>query len=276
MKVFQAIFAFGLLEQILCAGVLHGEDGPVDLNNEEFCTDVSQYSDKYYEEGKEQCCTTMYVPNCEKKVKKVCMDVVNTICKPFVSPANDVKLEKNPDSDGGKPTKAVLEDDFVDLFECKPKDVLVTHTKLVPECKNVTNLNCETGWKVVNGNKVWSGEEDCEEVTWQDCQLVEKEVPFHAIESQCGPANPPRESFATCANKTVDLDVPTTPVEFVEGTKCTPEKKRECLDVVYNDCSKPVRTEACSEVDVRKPKQDFIHKKKCLLPSDIDRLTGGR
>jgi len=340
MKAFQAILAFGFFQQMICSGVLHGEDGPVDLNTEEFCTDVSQYSDKYYEEGTEQCCTTMYIPNCEKKVKKVCMDVVNTICKPFVTSASDLAIEKNPgsggpgdgnndgdgtdgddaanntvrpghggdgngddgdgnnnndgskdgddgkggdgDNDGGnsgddgKPTKAVLIDEFVDIFECKPVDVVLSHIKQVPECKPVTSLNCETGWKVVDGRKVWSGEEDCEEVTWQDCKLVEKEVPFHATESRCGPASPPRESFATCANKTVDVPVPVTRVSFVQGTTCKPEKKRECVDMVYEDCSKPIRMEACSEVEVRKPKQDFIHKKKCLLPSDIERLSGGR
>merc|ERR550519_2821140 len=264
------------MEQCLAAGTLYGDDGPVDLSNEEFCTDVSQYSDKYYEEGPEQCCTTMYIPHCETKIKKVCMDVTNTICKPFAHAASGVEIQKNPgnggagdgtgdggpsdgddaanqtfrpghggdgsgdDGDGndnnggdgsndggnsgdGKPgTKAVLDTVYVDLFECTPVDVVVNHIKQVPECKPVTSLNCETGWKAVDGRKVWPGEEDCEEVTGQDCKLVEKEVPFHATESRCGPANPPRESFSTCANKTVDVPVPVNRVSFVQGTTCKP------------------------------------------------------
>merc|ERR1712096_181969 len=186
MKVLQAILAFGLAQQVFCGGVLHSNDGPVDLNKDEFCTDVSQYSDKYYEEEPDHCCTTMYIPNCEKKFKQVCMDVTDTICKLFAHPTNDIDIVNNPDNgggngnkeedtgngNGGPGTKAVLEEEQAELFECE----------------NKTSLNCETGWKVVNGNKVWSGDEDCEEVTWQDCNLVEKEVPFHAMESRCGPA----------------------------------------------------------------------------------------
>jgi len=296
MKGFQAFLAFVLVQQVLCGGVLHSNDGPVDLNKEEFCTDVSQYSDKYYEEEPDHCCTTMYIPNCEKKFKQVCMDVTDTICKLFAHPTNDIDIVNNPDNGGGNGnkdqdtgngnkeentgngngspgTKAVLEEAQTELFECKPVDVVLSHIKQVPQCENKTSLNCETGWKVVNGNKVWSGEEDCEEVTWQDCKLVEKEVPFHAVESRCGPAG--KESYATCKNKTVDVAVPVTRISFVQGTTCEPVTHRECVNMEYEDCSKPIRMEACSEVNVRKPKQDFIHKKKCLLPSDIQRLSGG-
>jgi len=280
MKGFHSVlFVFSsCVSHCLAAGTLYGDDGPVDLSSEEFCTDVSQYSDKYYEEGPEECCTTAYQPTCETKIKNVCMDVTNTICKPFVTPASGVEIQKNPPSGDGKPgTKAVLDTQYVDLFECNPVDVVLTHIKEVPECKPVTSLNCETGWKVVGGKKVWSGEEDCEEVTWQDCKLVEKEVPFHAIESRCGPnKDNPREPFSTCANKTVDVPVPVNKPEFVEGTKCEQVTKKECIDIPYKDCSKPVKKCDSSQVNVRKPKQDFTHKKKCLLPSDIERLAGGR
>merc|ERR1712096_204343 len=212
MKAFQAILAFGLAQQVFCGGVLHSNDGPVDLNKDEFCTDVSDYSDKYYEEEPDHCCTTMYIPNCEKKIKQVCMDVTDTICKPFAHPTNDIEIVNNPNNDndngngngngnpgngngngngngdrpgnnGGRPnngdknednngrpdrdgngnggpgTKAVLEELEADLFECKPVDVVLSHIKQVPQCENKTSLNCETGWKVVNGNKVWSGDE---------------------------------------------------------------------------------------------------------------------
>merc|ERR1712202_94594 len=273
MKGFQAFLAFVLVQQVLCGGVLHSNDGPVDLNKEEFCTDVSQYSDKYYEEEPDHCCTTMYIPNCEKKFKQVCMDVTDTICKPFAHPTNDIDIVNNPSpgngngngngngdrpgNNGGRPNNG---DNNEDSNGRPDRD---------------GNGNGGPGTKVVNGNKVWSGDEDCEEVTWQDCNLVEKEVPFHAVESRCGPANPPRESYATCKNKTVDVPVPVTRISFVQGTTCEPVTHRECVDMEYEDCSKPIRMEACSEVNVRKPKQDFIHKKKCLLPSDIQRLGGG-
>merc|ERR1712096_514146 len=287
MKGLQLCIALVVLQQA-AAHTLNSEDGPVDLNKEEFCTDVSQYSPKYYEDEVEVCCTTVYEPNCKKKVQKICMDVTNTICKPFAKPNHGIDSQTNP-GQGGLPdngnkedgpsgpkkpnTQCALDRDSVDLHACKPKEVILKHIKKVPHCENKTSLNCETGWKVVNGQKVWSGEEDCEEVTWQDCKLVDKEVDFPALESVCSPS--PSEEYAAPANRTVNVKVPMPNFEIVQKPICEAVTTNECVDVPYDDCSEPIRKEECREFRVRKPKQDFIHKKKCLLPQDIERLTGG-
>jgi len=287
MKVLQLCLGLVLLQQA-AAHTLNSENGPVDLHNEEFCTDVSQYSPKYYEDEVETCCTTVYEPNCQRKFKKICMDVTNTICKPFAKPNYNIDSQTNP-GQGGLPdngnkedgthgpkkpnTQCALDRGNVDLHACKPKEVILKHIKKVPHCENKTSLNCETGWKVVNGQKVWSGEEDCEEVTWQDCKLVDKEVDFPALESVCSPS--PSEEYAAPANRTVNVKVPMPNFEIVQKPICEAVTTNECVDVPYDDCSEPIRKEECREFRVRKPKQDFIHKKKCLLPQDIQRLTGG-
>merc|ERR1739846_170 len=36
-----------------------------------------------------------------------------------------------------------------------------------------------------NGNKVWAGNEDCEDVTWQECKLVERTVDFTVPKVDC-------------------------------------------------------------------------------------------
>jgi len=323
MKGLQLCIALVVLQQA-AAHTLNSEDGPVDLNKDEFCTDVSQYSPKYYEDEVETCCTTVYEPNCKKKVQKICMDVTNTICKPFAKPNYNIDSQTNPgqggpsgdrngpdnsgpgnggnggrgpnngNNNGGRPdngnkedagpygpgngpkkpnTQCALDRGSVDLNACKPKEVILKHIKKVPHCENKTSLNCETGWKVVNGQKVWSGEEDCEEVTWQDCKLVDKEVDFPALESVCSPS--PSEEYAAPANRTVNVKVPMPNFEIVQKPICEAVTTNECVDVPYDDCSEPIRKEECREFRVRKPKQDFIHKKKCLLPQDIERLTGG-
>jgi len=165
----------------------------------------------------------------------------------------------------------------VDVFDCEDKPVVFKHVKKVPHCENKTSLNCETGWKVDdNGNKVWSGEEECEEVTWQECKLVEKEVDFPAVESDCKPAAVPQEVYVVPANKTVNVRASVPKLKIVQETLCEPVTTNECVDVPYQDCSNPIRKEECRNFEVRKPKQDFIHKKKCLLPSDIERQIGGR
>ena len=36
-----------------------------------------------------------------------------------------------------------------------------------------------------NGNKVWAGKEECSPVTWEECNIVEKEVDFPAVRTNC-------------------------------------------------------------------------------------------
>ena len=113
-------------------------------------------------------------------------------------------------------------------------------------------------------------------MTWQDCKLVDKEVDFPGIESQCGPGNPPSEPYVRPSSdpNLVAVSLPDCD-NFVEEVLCEPVTTNECVNVPYDDCTEPKRKEECRNFEVRKPKQDFIHKKKCLLPSDIERQTGG-
>ena len=40
-------------------------------------------------------------------------------------------------------------------------------------------LDCVTLWETDDqGEQIWAGTEQCEPVTWQECELVEKEVQF--------------------------------------------------------------------------------------------------
>jgi len=269
MKCFRFLLSCILLQQSFGRLLQRGPGDSVDLHNEEFCTDISQYSDKYYVDEAERCCTTTYEPNCVRKQKKVCIDVTETKCEAYSNQNCKTVNERKP---GG--SKASLGPADADIKNCVARDVVVTHVKKVPHCEDKKSLNCETGWKVVNGEKVWSGEEECEEVTWQDCKLVDKEVPFNAVESDCsGPAE--KEQYMTCSNKTVDVEVMVSKCEFDEGAKCGPVTREECVYVDYEDCSQVVKKDNCEEVPVRRPTQDFTHKKKCLLPQDIERLTGG-
>merc|ERR1711971_103918 len=107
----------------------------------------------------------------------------------------------------------------------------------------------------VNGQKVWAGNEKCSPVTWQDCKLDRK------------------EPYPTCqGDNNVDIKVSVTKCQFVTGTRCEPETRRECVEVPYTECDSE-RVDDCDPSKVRKPGQDFIHKKKCLLASDMEKLA---
>ena len=58
----------------------------------------------------------------------------------------------------------------------------LTETKQMPVCVPVTKQQCDSKWEVrVNAEtgemeKVWAGNENCREVTWEDCKLVDTDM----------------------------------------------------------------------------------------------------
>ena len=102
---------------------------------------------------------------------------------------------------------------------CTQGKKTIPHTKLLPECRNVTKQNCVTLWETdANGKQVqskfwclqkfckilehcesncwpfdqllpqvWAGTDACEPVTWQECKLVPKDVKFIVPEIKCEP-----------------------------------------------------------------------------------------
>ena len=51
------------------------------------------------------------------------------------------------------------------------------------------------------------------------------------------------------------------------ATDCKPQVSEKCNEIEYMECNE-VPTEVCEKADVQEPKQEFEHKKKCLLPDD--------
>ena len=112
--------------------------------------------------------------------------------------------------------------------------------------------------------KVWSGNEDCEPVTWTECNLVEYEVPFTVPKMECTEKgnNIP---WKDCRTK--------QKTKMVSNMTCTPQTKVECLPVVKELCttikwteSLQEKNETCNNTKSWQPFQEVSHKKKCLLP----------
>ena len=132
------------------------------------------------------------VSQCEAKQQNVCIDVTETKCE--VVPYKECKMGLEPMEYTEKKLAPKL---FVEK-SCYEGRKNVPHKKLFPECRNVTKQNCVTLWETdENGEQVgkylntftkifytqnfaqiWSGTEQCEPVTWQECELKEKDVQF--------------------------------------------------------------------------------------------------
>ena len=81
-----------------------------------------------------------------------------------------------------------------DLKNCTKEMVIEYHNKTIYDCKNVTKRHCTTLWTANDAGEkvklklflfpvilvlfqVWSGnEDDCRDVTWEECNPIEKKV----------------------------------------------------------------------------------------------------
>jgi len=147
---------------------------------------------------------------------------------------------------------------------CTESTETVQHTKTKPDCKDVTRQNCITKWEFDdNGNKVWAGNENCEDVTWQECKLVETKVNFTVPKVDCQETGNiiPYMRFEN-TDKTEMLTKMTCEVK--SSASCKPAKSTKCKQLEWQECSEsPVET--CVDRDVSEPHQEREHRQKCIL-----------
>ena len=117
------------------------KEEPVDLHNKEFCVDVSTFDPVTWVEREGQECETVFEKACEEKTEKVCADVTETTCK--VEPYTVCEMGLEPQN---KVSTMLAPKLFVEKT-CTQGKKEIPHTKLLPECRNVTKQNCVTLWE---------------------------------------------------------------------------------------------------------------------------------
>jgi len=241
------------------------ESTPIDLHNKEFCVDVSTYQPVVWVEHDAQECETVFVKQCGDKSENVCQDVTETHCE--VVPYKECKSTQVPQ----QYTETKLQAKKFVEQGCTTGKKTIPHTKLLPECRNVTKQNCVTLWETdSNGKQVWAGTDACEPVTWQECKLVPKDVKFIVPEIKCEPKqelwyHEPEEVTDTRMTNTFDCIVKST-------SHCTTQTRPDCKTISWKECSEvPVKN--CSPKSVHVPTQELLHRKKCLLPDEGEPQT---
>merc|ERR1712114_123791 len=172
-------------------------------------------------------------------------------------------VECKPDPNAAAPGGCHEKYKDFELKKCKTVTENIPHKKKVPECRTVTKQNCDTEWDVDdNGNKVWTGRESCSPVSWEECDLVEKEVDFAAEKTECFTAgNVKYLDFEDCRSNS---DAMVNKCEVKKGVSCKPVKSNKCATVRYQDCSVKPDEECAASRPVYVPEQEKVHQKKCL------------
>jgi len=200
---------------------------------------------------------------CHTKIEKICKQVEVTKCIKTPTIDCDVELVKTCTNTWVEKyvNKSVPVMDMKNLPWCEIKEKWVEHNKTKYECQNVTKQHCTSLWKIENGQKVWAGNDDCKDVTWEECKPVLYPTKLKVPWSFCQPEN---FTFLTFENQTEKVRLLVTECTVEPKAVCNTESNGEkCAYLQYEDCvEKPVTK--CDPVPIPIPTKDRIHKQWCL------------
>jgi hypothetical protein len=148
---------------------------------------------------------------------------------------------------------------------CQPGGVKVLReTKQRPVCRNVTQQQCESKW-VVNdlGEKVWAGNENCQDVTWEECSLEDYVVPIEVPVWRC--ADDRQLTYSQAVFETVEVTAYASTCRAVASPVCTTVTRQECVDLAYEECADHVVPRCQKGLSIQVPYQTFDHRLKCLF-----------
>ena len=137
------------------------------------CVDISRYAELTFNESTQEICNYKFQTQCLKRSEEVCQEVPVHQCE---------MVAYTECEDQGTTVRA--RDDSLDISDfypihCQPHPVphILTEVKMMPVCENITKQHCDTKWALnAAGEKVWAGNENCKEVTWEDCSLQPRNV----------------------------------------------------------------------------------------------------
>jgi len=166
----------------------------------------------------------------------------------------------------------MIEKPFIEKI-CIDEEVTHWHVKQIPHCEPVTKQQCITNWvKLANGSKIWTDNEQCKNVTWNECKLKPKHVQYNTTHSNCtGTRNTTYWDCVKMENETMTYNMTCTPHAAL---KCEPVENTICDDVPYEE-SHYIAIETCIPKKVKVPMQMKKHRKQCILPSESDKLDPG-
>ena len=108
-------------------------------------------------------------------------------------------------------------------------------------------------------------------MTWQECELKEKDVQFIVPEVTCADK---QELWYHEPEPTKGSQMTNTfSCEINKSSHCSTQTRPDCKQITWNEC-REVPVSKCKKKKVHVPTQELLHRKKCLLPDDIALSAG--
>ena len=245
------LFLVGLVSGF--PGGNHHGDG-----HEENCVDISSYSEIQYNTSTADLCTFKVRRSCQTKTSPACVQI----------PIQECKANAYPDCKS-VPFTQIMKDDasntktFVgkECHETGSQTLFETHQK--PVCETVEKEQCDSKW-VVNefGEKVWAGNENCQQVTWEDCKLVDVQTPISVPQYTC--TDLPAVTYTLPSYAEVEVTGYRTECVPAANADCQTNYVQECTDLEYEECQDIIEPLCFSQMMVQIPYQTYDHRLKCI------------
>ena len=248
------IIAYATIATAFPGGDHHGD------GHDDQCVDISQYSELIYNSSFVDICTYRCSKTCEVKTQEACVTVPVTECE--VVGYADCR---------SNPTDKLLHDDKLVLTSYTPKTCIQSGEQVlnekhkVPVCNTVTKQQCDSKW-VINpstGLKEWNGNENCHDVTFEECYLEDVIEPvsvpiYTCTDDEIITYNVAQLTETTVTTHNTDCQAAAYPV-------CSTNHVQKCTTVEYEECVEHVEPVCFGNIEIRVPYQTYDHRLKCIV-----------
>ena len=222
------------------------------------CVDISYYDNVEYNITLTQMCGYKKNTHCVPRKTQVCRDIPVTECRIVgFTECEETPYTQTVSDDG-------LELETFVAKDCQPGPVKVLNeTKKMPECTTITKQQCDSKWETdENGKQVWAGNENCKDVTWEDCKLVDRVVTQEIETYDCHAEKP--ITYHKVSRNTEEVTTIRRTCRARAEPACEVRTETRCETVEWEECRDTVRPH-CFDFQISVPYQEYNHLLRCTV-----------
>ena len=226
-----------------------------------FCHDLEDWGEPYSRKVEVTLCKSVLEKKCMERSEHMCMEVTEVDCEVSSESESEATLTFNLkvelfskcsldwEEHQGQDYSFLMKN--ATLKTCHKMTKNIVQEKTVHRCENVTRQHCATVWREdETGRKVWAGkEEDCKDVTWEECKEHKVNVTIPAPGMNCTDTYQP---YLDYEKKNVTLKADNMNCSVEKRPVCKPVKKLKCGQISLTECE-----EVMEAVKIKKKNYNF-------------------
>ena len=221
------------------------------------CVDMSHFLEVEYNVTETRLCSFKQRTYCEPRQSEVCREVPVTKCRIV----GYTECEETPEIHQVRDDMIVTET-FIQK-ECSPVKKIVTEIKKAPHCEMIIKPQCDSKWVVDEyGQKTFATTENCKNITWEDCKLVDRQVDKEVNSYECHPSAQPL-MYQTVVDDPQEVTTVKRVCQPRVENMCEVTMEQLCETVEWEQCRDTVQPN-CFDFQMRIPHQEHNHLLRCI------------